>query len=131
MRRRSYHRNQYQDGFNPNLVILSDDAGQFHLLHHALCWIHAERTIHKLIPFSDQQRIDLEQVRDQIWEFYKDLKGYKLKTGERKKRRLEKRFDAIFTQKTSFATLNCALNRGYEVRVKLLNKGRFSGLTRS
>lgn len=110
----------FKHGFNPNLVILSDDAGQFHLLHHALCWIHAERTVHKLIPFSDKQRIDLEQVRDQIWEFYKDLKGYKLKTGKRKKRRLEKRFDALFTQKTSFATLNCALNRLYKNKKELL-----------
>jgi hypothetical protein len=38
-------------GFNPELVIISDDAGQFNLLLllHALCWIHAERTIRKLV----------------------------------------------------------------------------------
>jgi hypothetical protein len=35
-------------GFNTDMVIVSDDAGQFDILLHALCWIHAERTIHKL-----------------------------------------------------------------------------------
>jgi hypothetical protein len=29
-------------------VILSDDAGQFNLGRHALCWVHAERLVHKL-----------------------------------------------------------------------------------
>ncbi|VAW27190.1 Mobile element protein, partial [hydrothermal vent metagenome] len=28
-------------GFNKELVVLSDDAGQFNVLLHALCWIHA------------------------------------------------------------------------------------------
>ena len=31
-------------GFSKELAILSDDAGQFNILLHALCWIHAERT---------------------------------------------------------------------------------------
>jgi hypothetical protein len=28
--------------------VLSDDAGQFNIGHHALCWVHAERLVHKL-----------------------------------------------------------------------------------
>jgi hypothetical protein len=28
--------------------VLSDDAGQFNLGQHALCWVHAERLVHKL-----------------------------------------------------------------------------------
>lgn len=35
-------------GFNPELAIISDGAGQFAIGLHALCWIHAERLIHKL-----------------------------------------------------------------------------------
>jgi hypothetical protein len=31
---------------NPDLVIVSDDAGQFNVLLHALCWIHAERIVY-------------------------------------------------------------------------------------
>jgi hypothetical protein len=35
-------------GLPKTLVIVSDDAGQFNILTHALCWIHAERTLAKL-----------------------------------------------------------------------------------
>ncbi len=110
----------FHHGFNPDIVILSDDAGQFNILSHALCWIHAERIIHKLIPFHDGHRLDLENVRKQIWEFYKELKAFKLEPGKRKSRQLEKRFDDIFTQKTCFATLNCALKRLYKNKKELL-----------
>src|SRR6478735_6088836 len=37
-------------GLLPGTVIVSDDAGQFRLGEHALCWVHAERLIHKLLP---------------------------------------------------------------------------------
>ena len=46
-------------GINPNLAIMSDDAGQFDVLIHALCWIHAERILAKLIGFNDAQRAAL------------------------------------------------------------------------
>lgn len=110
----------FDHGFNPNLVILSDDAGQFNVLLHSLCWIHAERTINMIVPFHDMQREDLERVREQIWNLYRDLKAYKLKPGRRKKRKLERQFDGIFTQKTCFATLNCALKRLYQNKQELL-----------
>src|SRR3954471_24724206 len=42
-------------GLLPDTVILSDDAGQFALDRHALCWVHAERLIHKLDTFTDRQ----------------------------------------------------------------------------
>ena len=35
-------------GINPELAIVSDDAGQFNVLLHGLCWIHAERVQAKL-----------------------------------------------------------------------------------
>ncbi len=37
-------------------VVLSDDAGQFNVGHHALCWVHAERLVHKLDAFTDRHR---------------------------------------------------------------------------
>ena len=43
-------------GFNRKLIIVSDDAGQFDVLLHALCWIHAERSIARLVGFNDLQR---------------------------------------------------------------------------
>lgn len=110
----------FEHGFNPDLVILSDDAGQFNILLHALCWIHAERTIHSIVPFHDKHRADLERVRGEIWELYRALKAYKLKPKKRKKQEIEKRFDAVFKQKTCFATLNCALKRLYKNQKELL-----------
>ena len=43
-------------GLLPETVIVSDDAGQFAVGEHALCWVHAERLVHKLDTFTDQQR---------------------------------------------------------------------------
>ncbi len=59
-------------------VILSDDAGQFRVGDHALCWVHAERLVHKLIPANDRQRNAVEVTRRMIWWFYSQLKDYKL-----------------------------------------------------
>src|SRR5215510_6091958 len=100
-------------GVSPELVILSDDAGQFQVMGflNALCWIHAERTIHALLPFSEAKRAAQAAVRDQIWHFYQDLKEFKSTPGEEQKLGLENRFEAIFTQKTCFQTLNLALKR--------------------
>src|SRR3712207_2398038 len=43
-------------GLLPGTVVVSDDAGQFLVGEHALCWVHAERLVHKLDSFTDQQR---------------------------------------------------------------------------
>jgi len=40
-----------------NTVIVSDDAGQFNVGQHGLCWVHAERLVHKLDTFTDEHRI--------------------------------------------------------------------------
>nr|WP_246799150.1 hypothetical protein [Rhizobium leguminosarum] len=42
-------------GLVGNAVIVSDDAGQFRVGTHALCWIHAERLLHKLMPATRRQ----------------------------------------------------------------------------
>jgi len=107
-------------GLPKSLVILSDDAGQFNILNHALCWIHAERSINKLIAPSEEKRKILEEVRKQIWGFYKDLKAYKISPDETKKTQLEDRFDDIFTQKTDYQMLNLALGRLYNNKSELL-----------
>jgi hypothetical protein len=109
-------------GIDSELVIVSDDAGQFKIAGflNALCWVHAERTINKIIPFSDTNREMQECVRDQIWDFYQQLKDFKASPAEKQKRLLEKRFDKIFTQKTCFQTLNNALGRIHDNKDELL-----------
>jgi len=109
-----------EHGFNRELIILSDDAGQFNVFLHALCWIHAERTINKLIGLDDLRREAIENIRGRIWELYADLKDYKNNPNKEKKVLIEKRFDAIFTSKTCFITLNHALTRLYKNKKELL-----------
>ena len=48
------------------MVIVSDDAGHFDVLLHALYWIHASRAIDKIIAFSDRAQNDLDKAKDQI-----------------------------------------------------------------
>ena len=56
-------------------VVLSDDAGQFNVGRHALCWVHAERLVHKLDTFTDKQRAAQTRVRGLIWDFYAEPQG--------------------------------------------------------
>ncbi|MCP3922859.1 MAG: transposase [Desulfobacterales bacterium] len=107
-------------GFNKNLAIISDDAGQFNVFLHGLCWVHAERTIHKLVGFTDEHKKILEETRKDIWELYRDLKKYRLDPDNAKKKDLETKFDELFTRKTNFATLNQALKRIHMNKSELL-----------
>ena len=92
-------------------VVLSDDAGQFAIGRHALCWIHAERLVHKLDTFNDRQRDAQALVRGLIWDFYADLKAYRANPSRRRAATLRRRFDGIFRRRTGFATLDRLLQR--------------------
>jgi len=109
-----------EHGISDKLVIVSDDAGQFNVLLHALCWLHAERTTNKIIPLTNQAKEDLDAVREQIWHLYDDLKVYKANPNAKDKKSLEKRFDEIFTTQTASAGLNAALKRLYNNKSELL-----------
>ena len=108
------------NGISKELVILSDDAGQFNILVHALCWIHAERTIHKLVACNQQESEAIETMRDRIWELYQGLKAYKEAPDETMKAELKKSFDAIFATQTCSDTLNAALQRIAKNKEELL-----------
>ncbi len=101
-------------------VILSDDAGQFNIGRHALCWVHAERLVHKLDTFNDQHRAAQTRVRELIWDFYADLKAYQLKPGKRRAASLRARFDRIFVRRTGFVTLDRLLERLHANKTELL-----------
>jgi hypothetical protein len=107
-------------GFLPNTVIVSDDAGQFNVGQHGLCWVHAERLIHKLDTFTDEQRDAQSRTRDLIWRFYRDLKAYRLHPTKQRKAALQTRFDRIFTGKTGFVTLDRLLARLHANKRELL-----------
>jgi hypothetical protein len=101
-------------------VVLSDDAGQFDIGRHALCWVHAERLVHKLDTFNDQQRRAQKRVRDLIWKLYASLKTYRLNPSRRRAGTLRARFDRIFRRRTGFATLDRLLARLHANKVALL-----------
>lgn len=105
---------------NPDLAVVSDDAGQFNVLLHGLCWIHAERLLAKLHGFTDHRHAILERKLHEVWAFYQKLKAYKAAPSKQKRRTIEKKFDAIFTEETGFASLNKALRRLYRNKSELL-----------
>jgi hypothetical protein len=107
-------------GFLPNTVIVSDDAGQFNVGQHGLCWVHSERLVHKLDTFTDENRAAQSTVRELIWQFYRDLKAYRGAPTKRRKAALRARFDRIFTRKTGFVTLDRLLARLHANKTELL-----------
>jgi hypothetical protein len=107
-------------GFLRDTVVLSDDAGQFNVGRHALCWVHAARLVHKLNTFTDHHRAAQQRVRGLIWDFYADLKVYRLNPGERRALALRARFDRIFRLRTGFATLDRLLARLHANKAELL-----------
>ena len=101
-------------------VIVSDGAGQFDVGRHALCWVHAERLVHKLDAFTADRQAAKEAIRDRIWKLYADLKAYARAPTPAIKAELETRFDAIFTSQTGFVLLDRQLKRLYALQADLL-----------
>jgi Transposase IS66 family len=107
-------------GLLTDTVIVSDDAGQFQLGRHALCWVHAERLVHKLDTFTDQHRAAQQRIRSLIWWFYADLKAYRREPTPARKAALRARFDRIFKRQTGFVTLDRLLARLHANKAELL-----------
>jgi hypothetical protein len=107
-------------GLLPETVIVSDDAGQFRLGEHALCWVHAERLLHKLVPANDLQRRAVELTRTLIWWLYADLKAWQRDPCPRRAAALRARFDRIFTRRTGYVVLDRLLARLHRRKAELL-----------
>jgi hypothetical protein len=96
-------------GVSPELAILSDGAGQYNVLAHAACWIHAERPLARMIPYSEPHRAAIAKVRGEIWELYQDLKAYRQHPEPSRRPDLEARFDAVCGQRTGFPSIDRVL----------------------
>jgi hypothetical protein len=94
-------------GFLSDIVIISDDAGQFNVGQHGLRWV----LIHKLETFTDDQRKAQARIRGLIWPFYRDLKAYRQNPNRWCRAALRARFERICTRKTGFVTLDRLLAR--------------------
>jgi hypothetical protein len=63
-------------GINAPLRILSDGAGQFNILGHGLCWIHAERSLRRQEGNTQQQRQNIVEMQEELWQYYRQLQQY-------------------------------------------------------
>jgi len=109
-----------QHGFKADMAILSDDAGQFNVFLHALCWFHAERKINELIPFGEAQVKAIEEKRNEFWNLYYRLKEYKLAPNEISKHDIEKQFDKLCLPNTCCPSLNKVLKKFMSDKEELL-----------
>lgn len=107
-------------GVSPQLVILSDGAPQFDVLVHAACWIHAERPLVRMIPYSEPHRAAIDMVRAQIWTLYRGLKAYRAQPDPACQPDLQARFDALVDQRTDFPNINAVLKEMRVHRADLL-----------
>jgi hypothetical protein len=107
-------------GVSPELGIVSDGAEQFDVFVHGACWIHAERPLAKLVPYNEEHRAAIENIRTQIWELYQKLKAYRQKPNKAQKARLETCFDALVDQRTGYTSINNVLKDMRNHKVDLL-----------
>jgi len=117
----------HHQGLLQDTVIVSDDAGLpgldpgIRVGVHGLCWVHAERLVHKLIPVNDKQRNAVEVAKRMIWWFYRCLKDYKRAPSPEQAEVLRSRFDRIFKRgRTGYATLDSLLKRLHRHKDELL-----------
>ena len=73
-----------------------------------------------MVPYSDEHRVAIEKVRQQIWELYQDLKAYRLEPNEAQRPILEARFDELCANRTSFPSVDDVLKGMNENRADLL-----------
>ena len=98
-------------GIPATLSIVSDDAGQFNVFDHALCWIHAERIVNRLIPLNAEHVKAVDDTREQLWQIYRDLKAYKLEPTATQAEDITSRFKTMCSTRTAYVTMNLALKR--------------------
>ncbi len=103
-----------------SMVILSDDAGQFDVMVHALCWIHVERNLQKIHAYTKQQRQELDLLLNAFWQLYQQLKTFKNKPTNKKKQQVVKSFDAICNWKTKWLALKKDLDKIKTYKPELL-----------
>src|SRR5688572_139830 len=107
-------------GLLTDTVIVSDEAGQFDVFQHALCWIHAERHLRRIVCVTNEQHRLVALQRQLVWWFYADLKLYKGEPCPTRRTALRQRFDRIFTRVTGFPELDEVVARLHANKDELL-----------
>lgn len=107
-------------GVSRELTVLSDGAGQFDVFVHALCWLHVERPLERLVPHNEKHRQAIEQIRQRIWELYTGLKAYRQAPTMAAREALGKQFDELVAQRTDYPSIDRVLKGMAADRAKLL-----------
>ncbi len=107
-------------GLRLTMGIMSDAAGQFNVLIHALCWIHEERHYRKFIALTEEEKILIDGLRDAIWGLYENLKEYKKIPNQELRKQIENEFDGLFSCKTESVAINDLLKNTMSRRDGLL-----------
>lgn len=108
-------------GVSAQLRLLSDGAGQFNLLQHGLCWVHAERGLRRLQGNTGQQRQNIAEMQDLLWQYYRQLQQYQQAPSAVARSQLEQQFDQIFGRcYRHHATLNIVLEQLRSRKAELL-----------
>jgi len=107
-------------GVSPELTVLSDGAGQFDVFVHALCWLHVERPLARLVPHNEKHRQAIEQIRQGIWDLYTGLKAYREAPEPRACDALGKQFDDLVARRTDYPSIDGVLKGMAADRAKLL-----------
>jgi hypothetical protein len=107
-------------GVSPELTVLSDGAGQFDVLVHALCWLHVERPLARLVPYNEKHRQAIEQIRVGIWDLYAGLKAYRQLPSPAASDALGKQFDELVARRTDYPSIDGVLKGMAADRAKLL-----------
>lgn len=115
-------------GFNVEFRLISDDAGQFNIFQHALCWIHAERKFKALHPLNKKQEKQFESVLNQFWEIYNDLKAYKQNPKVAVGNSIRRKFNRLCTFKTDSLPLQKTLKKLQTNKAELLLVLRYPDL---
>ena len=89
-------------------LLVCDGAPQFTWITEelGLCWVHEGRHYKKLFPYVTQHQKLLEDFLEDFWDFYRELLAYRQQPTAGERKRLERRFDALFTTKTGYWALD-------------------------
>ena len=96
-------------GVSPEMGVLSDGAGQFDVFVHALCWLHVERPLERLVPHNEKHRLAIERTRQRIWELYTGLKAYQQAPSLTARDALAQQFDELVADRTDYPSIDGVL----------------------
>lgn len=107
-------------GMRLDIGLVSDDAGQFDLFVHGLCWVHAERPLQHLLPLTELDRRAIEWTQHQVWTLYRELKAYCQQPDPTVKDQLTAAFEALCATETTCEPLNQVLQHFQAKQSELL-----------